>query len=145
MNMKNNYQLSYKNVAITVLMLFIVNKGFAQLIPLNSQYYVNRYIANPAMAGAERGNSVNLAYYSQWNNMPGAPVVQNITYTHGWDKGGLGLNFNLDKAGLQKQTRVMGTYAYRIGIDSNKMQLHFGVSGGIMSQRLNEQDVIGQA
>jgi type IX secretion system PorP/SprF family membrane protein len=142
--MRNNYISLLLKISIVFSIILSANRSLAQNVPLHSQYFVNRYLSNPAMAGIDRGNQINLAYYSQWNNMPGAPVVQNITYNHGWEKVGLGLNLNLDKAGLQRQTRVMGTYAYHLALDSNRVKLHFGLSAGFMDQRINEQDLVGQ-
>lgn len=114
----------------------------AQNSPLLNQYFNNTYLANPAMAGLNEGAEVNLAFRSQWNNIPGAPVVQNLTAAYGWDRVGLGLNMNLDKAGLQRQTRIVASYAYRLPLNENA-KLHFGLSAGFINQWIDMQDLIG--
>ncbi|WP_199139041.1 PorP/SprF family type IX secretion system membrane protein [Pedobacter sp. ASV12] len=114
----------------------------AQLDPLSSQYYNNRYQLNPAFAGFEHGTNLNLGYRSLWNNIPGAPVTQAITVDHGFNKVGVGLNVVNDKAGLQRQTRVVGSFAYHLPLNENN-KLNFGVSLGFANQRLSNSDIKG--
>ncbi|RBQ05538.1 PorP/SprF family type IX secretion system membrane protein [Pedobacter miscanthi] len=122
--------------------LIWVSKVNAQTSPLLNQYYNNTYLANPAMAGLAQGAAVDLAFRSQWNDVPGAPMIQNLTATYGWEKVGIGLNMNLDKAGLQRQTRILASYAYHLPLNESA-KLHFGLSAGFMNQRIDMQDLIG--
>ncbi len=115
----------------------------AQLNPLSAQYYTNQYLINPAFAGAGQGIKVNGAYRKLWNNVPGSPLTQNVTIDYGLNKVGLGLTVNNESAGLQRQTRVVGSYAYHLQLNENNNQLHFGVSLGFMSQRLENADIYG--
>lgn len=131
-----------KTKIFVVLALVGVSKLKAQTSPLLNQYFNNTYLATPAMAGVVKGAAVNLAFRSQWNDAPGAPVVQNLSTTYGWDRVGIGLNMNLDKAGLQKQTRILASYAYHLPL-SESTKLHFGLSAGYMNQRIDMQDLIG--
>jgi type IX secretion system PorP/SprF family membrane protein len=94
------------------------------------------------MAGLTEGAAVDLAFRSQWNDIPGAPMIQNLTATYGWERVGVGLNMNLDKAGLQRQTRILASYAYHLPL-SESAKLHFGISAGFMNQRIDMQDLIG--
>jgi type IX secretion system PorP/SprF family membrane protein len=115
----------------------------AQLNPLSSQYYTNRYVINPAFAGASNGLRINGAYRKLWDNVPGAPVTQNLTADYGFGKVGIGLNMSNESAGLQRQTRVVGSYAYHLPLNANGQQLHFGLSVGFMNQRLENADIYG--
>lgn len=125
------------------LCLLVLGTGAsAQNNPLLNQYFNNTYLANPAMAGEKIGAAVDLAFRSQWGSVPGGPVVQNLTATYGWERIGLGLNLSLDKAGLQRQTRVLATYAYHLPLTDNT-KLHFGLSAGFMNQRIETQDLVG--
>lgn len=117
----------------------------AQLNPLTAQYYSNTYLGNPAMAGIEKGLNVNVSYRRQWGTIPGAPVVQNLTVDYSKNKAAVGLNLNFDKAGLQRQSRVVGTYAYHLPLNANNTALHFGVSLGFMNQRLSNGDIVGNS
>jgi type IX secretion system PorP/SprF family membrane protein len=131
-----------KTKILILLALIGVSKAKAQTSPFLNQYYTNTYLANPAMAGITAGADVDLAFRSQWNNIPGAPSVHNLTATYGWEKVGIGLNVNLDKAGLQRQTRIVASYAYHLSL-SPTAKLHFGLSAGFMNQRIDMQDLIG--
>lgn len=115
----------------------------AQLNPLSSQYYNNKYLINPAFAGADHALKINGAYRKLWDNVPGAPLTQNVTADYGFNRVGLGLTVNNESAGLERQTRVVGSYAYHLPLNSGSQYLHFGVSLGFMSQRLENADING--
>lgn len=115
----------------------------AQLNPLSAQYYTNQYLINPAFAGAGQGLKLNGAYRKLWSNVPGSPLTQNLTADYGINKVGIGLTVNNESAGLQRQTRVVGSYAYHLQLNENNHQLHFGISLGFMSQRLENADIYG--
>lgn len=140
--MRNTFKI-YRIIVATAFLTWIGSTGLkAQLNPLTAQYFNNQYLGNPAMAGLDKGLELGLAYRQQWANMPGAPEVQNLTAAYGFKKVGLGLNIVNDKAGLQRQTRVVGTYAYHVPLN-NQHELHFGVSFGFMNQRLENSDING--
>lgn len=137
--MKNTYKY-----CLGLLMVFTIGSSAkAQLHPLAAQYYSNQYLINPAFAGTDQGLKLNAAYRKLWDNVPGAPLIQNITADYGFNKVGLGLNVYNESAGLQRQTRVVGTYAYHLKLNNEENQLHFGVSLGFMSQRLENNDLYG--
>lgn len=117
----------------------------AQLNPLSAQYYINQYLINPAFAGADQGLKFNGAYRKLWSNVQGSPLTQNLTADYGFNKVGLGLNVNNESAGLERQTRVVGSYAYHLKLNENNHQLHLGVSLGFMNQRLENSDIYGDS
>ncbi|HEY0057271.1 MAG TPA: PorP/SprF family type IX secretion system membrane protein [Pedobacter sp.] len=117
----------------------------AQLNPLSSIYYTNQYLANPAMAGVNKGLNLNLGYRQQWSAMPGAPKTQALSLDYGTEKKvGLGLTVFNDQAGLLKNTRVMGTYSYHLTLNE-KSQLRFGISLGFMDERIMTENLSGDA
>lgn len=134
---------TYYYIVFALFFLFQVNTLKAQLNPLGAQYYSNPYLINPAYAGYEQGLKLNAAYRKLWSGIPGAPLTQNITADYGFKRVGLGLNVNNESAGLLRQTRVAASYAYHLPIDSGKTGLHFGISLAVMSQRLENADVVG--
>ncbi|MDR6782291.1 type IX secretion system PorP/SprF family membrane protein [Pedobacter africanus] len=133
----------YKTLVLIMLSIVCTISVKAQLSPLSSQYYINQYLINPAFAGAGEGLKLNAAYRKLWSNVPGSPLTQNLTADYGFNKVGLGLTINNESAGLQRQTRVLGSYAYHLKLNDNSHQLHFGVSLGFMSQRLENADIYG--
>jgi type IX secretion system PorP/SprF family membrane protein len=142
-NHKTYLQFS-KLVLIPIVILSIsFVKAKAQLNPLSSQYFLNRYQANPAFAGATNGLNVNLNYRKQWSNMPGAPQTQSITGDYQLNKVGLGINVFNEKAGSLQRTKAVATYAYHLPLNNDRQQLHFGASIGILNERIDYSDVNG--
>jgi type IX secretion system PorP/SprF family membrane protein len=115
----------------------------AQLNPLAMQYYSNQYLGNPAMAGLDNGIKLSLGHRQQWSEVPGAPSTQAITAEFGSEKVGIGLNMNNDMAGLLKRTRVAATYAYHLRLNDDGQKLHFGVSLGMMYERVENEQIDG--
>lgn len=129
---------------LVVLLLCLTLCCKAQLNPFQSIYFQNRYLVNPAMAGLDKGLSLNLGYRQQWNSFPGAPKSQVLTAEYkATEKVGLGLNANDDQSGLIRQTRVMGTYAYHLPVGAAHQKLSFGLSLGINDSRLDQDKIVG--
>lgn len=133
-----------KKILINLVLIAIMGTvAKAQLNPLSAQYYTNQYLINPALAGFTQGIKINAAYRKLWNNVPGAPLTQNITADYGFKRVGLGLNVYNEKAGLLGQTRVLGSYAYHLPVSDKGQQLNFGISLGFLNQRLETADING--
>ncbi|TDQ10914.1 PorP/SprF family type IX secretion system membrane protein [Pedobacter metabolipauper] len=134
------------NIFLFALLLFGFGKrSMAQLNPLGTQYYFNQYAANPAMAGIRPGMELNLGMRKQFNSISGSPTNHALTAQYRYEKVGLGLNMYSDLAGLLKQSRVTGTYAYHLPISKEGKELHFGLSLGMMYQRISADQIDGDA
>lgn len=139
-------QAGFTLMLLTAIMVISMSKSQAQIDPLGSVYFQNQYLANPAMAGLKKGLRLNLGYRQQWSSMPGSPQTQSLTGDYGFsNRVGLGINLYNDQAGLLKQTRVMGTYAYHLPVGDEDQQLNFGLSLGYMNQRITYEDLRGDA
>ncbi|SFD61412.1 type IX secretion system membrane protein, PorP/SprF family [Chitinophaga sp. CF118] len=116
----------------------------ALLEPSGTQYFQNQYLANPAMAGLEKGLHLNAAYRRQWNGIDGAPVTKFFTadYAVG-NRVGVGLNVFNDVAGLINRTRMGLTYAYHLPLNNPDQQLHFGLSVALNVQRIDYKNLDG--
>lgn len=132
----------YKSI-LTILSLLLSTTLTAQINPLASQYFQNRYLANPAMAGIEEGARLNVGYRSQWNSIPGSPKNTAVTADLRTGKVGLGVNFYKDQAGLLDRTKLVASYAYHLPLNDEEKQIHFGLSLGIQRERLNTASIIG--
>jgi len=131
-----------------LLTIFFVNlqDAKAQLNPLTSIYYQNQYLANPAMAGMDEYLKINLGYRKDAGSTPGMPVVQSFTADYGFtSKAGVGLKVYNDEAGLLQRTSAMGSYAYHLPLGSAGQKLNFGISLGVMNERIDNADVNGDA
>jgi type IX secretion system PorP/SprF family membrane protein len=130
---------------VSTCFLLIYSMVHAQLNPLSSQYFQNTYLANPAMAGVQKGFRVNLAYRDQWSSMPGSPTNTSVSTDYQNRRVGLGISMLKDQAGVLNRTQVLGTYAYHLPLNGSESALHFGLSLGFNSQRLNSLDVVAAA
>ncbi|MVN21799.1 PorP/SprF family type IX secretion system membrane protein [Mucilaginibacter arboris] len=116
----------------------------AQLNPFSSMYFQNQYLTNPAMAGLDKGLTINLGVRQQWTNIPGSPKTQIISADYNAGKNvGLGFNVSNDQAGLLRQTRAVATYAYHVQLGGDNQKLNFGLSAGITDERINYSQVDG--
>lgn len=138
--------MSIRKVIIQLLLMspaIFINQALAQLNPVTATYYQNQYLANPAMAGFEKGIIADINYRQQWSSVPGAPATQTMTTEYGSKKVGLGVNIYNDIAGLLKRTRVMASYSYHLPLNDDSRKLNFGISLGLMSERLENSEVKG--
>jgi type IX secretion system PorP/SprF family membrane protein len=130
---------------LTVLAIIIANKANAQLSGLQSIYFMNQYLTNPAMAGMEKGLTLNIGYQQQWTTVPGGPKIQNFTadYNSG-NKVGLGINVSSNQAGLINLTNIMATYAYHLQLnETNDQKLNFGLSLGVKNTYIDYAKIRG--
>lgn len=138
--------LPYKrSIAFTIfLVLAIVHTSLkAQLNPLASQYFQNQYLFNPAMAGINQGLNINLSIRKQWSSIPGSPFTQAISADYLLNRAAFGVNVYNDQSGLLRSTRAVATYAYHIPLGENNQKLNFGLSAGVLSQRVPVDEVVG--
>jgi type IX secretion system PorP/SprF family membrane protein len=121
----------YIQIIMFLALLGTATTANAQLNEFQSMYFQNKYLINPAMAGADKGLILNLGYQGQFDPVPGNPKLMSATgeYNAG-NRVGLGLNFGSNQAGLITNTRVVGTFAYHLPIGPEDQKLHFGVSVG---------------
>jgi len=116
----------------------------AVIDPFESQYFTNRYLGNPSMAGRDSGLNLNAAYRQQFNGIPGAPITQAFSADYNSGKRvGLGLIAYNDKAGLINNTRFALTYAYHLPVGAYSQELHFGISGAFAHTQLDPKGIIG--
>ncbi|RYE36658.1 MAG: type IX secretion system membrane protein PorP/SprF [Sphingobacteriaceae bacterium] len=136
-----------RSIAAVILLLFAIRitPAKAQLNPLSSQYFQNQYLFNPAMAGIDNGLNLSLSVRKQWSSIPGAPFTQAISADYLLNRAAFGVNVYADQSGLLKSTRAVATYAYHIPLGQNNQKLNFGVSAGILSQRVPLDQVSGDA
>ncbi|RZK62120.1 MAG: type IX secretion system membrane protein PorP/SprF [Pedobacter sp.] len=117
--------------------IFIFSTAKAQILPLNAQYFQNRYLVNPSMAGINEGFNINGSFRKQWSNIPGAPLTQSVTLDQQVGKVGWGVNVYNEKSGGLQRTKAVGTFAYHLPLSDNEQQLNFGVSFGVSKDRLD--------
>jgi type IX secretion system PorP/SprF family membrane protein len=130
---------------LSLLCYFAASQGAAaQLNPLRAIYFDNQYLANPALAGVNAGLKVSLQYRQQWTSLPGSPVTQGIAGDyHLGSNAGVGMYLLQEKAGILSRTKVMGSYAYHLPLDAEGSAVHFGLSMGILNDKVDMDEIIG--
>jgi len=113
----------------------------AQILPLNAQYFQNRYLVNPSMAGINEGFNINGSFRKQWSNIPGAPITQSVTLDQQVHKVGWGVNIYNEKSGGIQRTKAVGTFAYHLPLNSDDQKLNFGISFGASQDKLDLNSV----
>ena len=143
--MKINFNQFIQLGALALVFTVSIASSSAQINPLGAQYFQNQYLANPAMAGYQSGMRLNLGYRNQWDNIPGTPKNVSVTGDYGTEKVGVGINFFKDEAGLLNRSRIQGSYAYHLPLNDDSQKVHFGISLGLQTERLNNQAIVGSA
>jgi type IX secretion system PorP/SprF family membrane protein len=123
--------------------LFYSLSTYSQINLLDAQFFHNRYLANPAMAGLDGGLKVNLGYRNQWSRIQGAPIDQNFTMDYRKEKVGLGFSMINAKAGEISHTKTYATYSYTLQLNDESSRLHFGMNFGVQSVNFNAQNIVG--
>ena len=118
-------------VRILFILFFVAAfNGFAQNIPIYTQYMVNPYIYNPAYAGLEGKSTVGLTYRKQWYGINNAPTTTNFVFHTPLFLGlNMGLNVTQDNYGIFKTSSALLSVGYTIGLGWNHY-LSVGLSGG---------------
>jgi type IX secretion system PorP/SprF family membrane protein len=133
----NNIKLMNKKLLVTLIGLSLFGSLKAQILPLNAQYFQNKYLVNPSMAGINEGFNINGSFRKQWSNIPGAPTTQALTLDQQIEKVGWGVNIYNEKSGGLQRTKAVGTFAYHLPLGSDNQKLNFGVSFGASQDKLD--------
>ncbi|MFZ4102883.1 MAG: type IX secretion system membrane protein PorP/SprF, partial [Sphingobacterium thalpophilum] len=68
-----------KRITAFLIFILISQFGFAQQKPQYTQYVMNNFILNPAIAGIENYVDLKAGYRAQWQGLDGAPVTSYIS------------------------------------------------------------------
>ena len=133
-----------KNISSIVVFILMCNLVQAQQRGVYSNYMMNKYYYNPAVAGSEDVHVVNLGYRNQWVGFDNAPVnINGNIYGSLRNEGkiGYGLSVTNESAGLTNATAVYLNYAQHFKL-SEKLKLGLGVQPGYLQYRVKLYDAI---
>lgn len=131
-----------KKALIIFLLGLTVQSSFAQQKSVYSNYMLNEYYYNPAIAGSKNYHIANAGVRNQWAGFDGAPTTMHINYYGSYKnqtKHGYGLSLVSDKTGLMQQTGMFLNYAYHINL-TDKMKLGLGVKPGYLLYNIKLYD-----
>jgi type IX secretion system PorP/SprF family membrane protein len=134
-----NYNM--KLYALLALLIASANV-YAQQVPLYGQYYFNKFMYNPAMAGHSGSTEATLFGRNQYTGLDGFQTAgATVSGQVNEGKVGLGLYIVNDATLLQSQNSVYGNYAYNIALsDANQLSLGFAL--GVLSNKFNTENII---
>lgn len=124
--------------------VLIGTHAMAQQQVTYTNFLLNRYYFNPAIAGSEQVHVANLSYRTQWTGFAGAPktLMGNLYGSHrnqgvhGY--GGMLMN---DATGMTQRTGFYVNYAYHIKL-SDKVKLGLGLQPGYAQYRITLYNAI---
>ncbi|UKN01140.1 type IX secretion system membrane protein PorP/SprF [Paracrocinitomix mangrovi] len=119
------------------ILCFLGFNAHGQLTPIISQYMFNDVALNPANTGNQESLSLFADFRAQWVGINGAPMTQSFTAHSPLrnTNSAVGIQFFADQIGVDRNTGIYGSYAYRIPMA--KMKLSFGITGGVSLVKSN--------
>ena len=68
-----------KKLLYILFLLLFAARIYAQQVPLYSQYMMNGFLLNPAVAGSEGYTAINLTAREQWLGLKNAPKTHAVS------------------------------------------------------------------
>ena len=131
-----------KNILTFTLLLLALSTFKSQQIGITSQYLLNDFSINPAVAGTKTYSPLSVSFRRQWTGIDEAPVTQNLMYhTSLGESAGIGGHVFNDASGPSRRTGFNTTFAYNIKT-SKKTNLSFGLSGSLTQFSINRDRLI---
>jgi type IX secretion system PorP/SprF family membrane protein len=148
-------------LGIIILIIMGCKDLIAQQLPQYSQYMMNKFLINPAVAGSEGYTAFNLTAREQWIGLANSPktyafsaqtrVLKNSFISRGTSirkkrptasrsgKVGLGAYIFTDHSGIVSRTGFKLTYSYHIAFQRG--QLSFGLTGSMYQFRVDKEQI----
>lgn len=129
--MKNLYTWKYKLILIFALISSGILK--AQQMPHYSQYFLNEFMVNPAVAGSSGFSDIRSNHRSQWVGITDAPRTFTLSMNAPVkeQKMGLGGAIFTDITGPTRRIGGSFSYAYHLQV-AEKTKLAMGLSAGLL-------------
>lgn len=129
-------------ILLTLSIALIATGALAQQRAGYSNFHMNDYYFNPAIAGSKDVHMANVSYRNQWVGFDGAPTLIMGNF-HGSLKNqgkiGYGVSVINERKGLTGNTAVYLTYAHHFKL-SETLKLGLGVQPGYMQHRIRLYD-----
>lgn len=132
-----------KRVLLVLAISCLVSAGWAQQLGHFSQFFMNRYVVNPAAGGTNPYFDVKSSYRYQWVGVEDAPKTFVLSLDGPFTKKGnmgLGAYIYSDVTGPTRRTGAKISYAYNFKIN-NDIKLSFGLAGGVMQFSVDGSDM----
>ena len=134
--MKHNYK--YPFWFLVSILLLLSNNFVSQQLPIFSQYLLNDYAYNPAIAGTQDFYDVKSNHRYQWVGITDAPRTYTLSINGPTKnkKMGFGGILYTDHVGPTRRTGFQASYAYHLNINSD-IKLSLALSAGVLEWKLD--------
>lgn len=128
------------------LLIFILmgQSVLAQQQAVYSNFLLNDYYYNPAIAGSKDVHIANVSYRNQWLGFDNAPVNMSANFygsVKNKGKAGYGASIISERSGLTNTTGIYLNYAQHFKL-SETMKIGFGIQPGYIQYRVRLYDAI---
>ena len=127
-----------KKITILILIISTAFVANAQQLPQFTQYMINDYVFNPAIAGIESSYQMKTNIRNQWVGVTDAPRTTVLSIYGKYRESNVGLGgvvFN-DQVGPTSRTGLSLSYAYHFSLTDN-MKMSLAVSGGFTQMKID--------
>ncbi|MBL6963545.1 MAG: PorP/SprF family type IX secretion system membrane protein [Bacteroidetes bacterium] len=115
---------------------------YAQKLPLNNQYLLNKFSLNPSYAGIESGINVFAGYRNQWVGIEGTPITKMFSAYSGLGNNvAIGGEVISDQEGMFTRLYAGLTYSYQVKLTDEHI-LSFGLTGRVFEHSISLTDVV---
>lgn len=117
--------------------------AYSQQQPLFSQYMMNGFLLNPAIAGTDETSPLRLTVRQQWAGVVDAPATQTLSghTALGYnDKYGVGGYVYNDHFGPLSRIGIHGAFSYQLKLNTNT-NLSMGLSLSAFQYKISEADL----
>ncbi len=127
---------------ISLTLLFVSTVAFAQQRNMYSQYMLDKYSVNPAVAGSTPYSPIALSYKQFWTGINEAPSIQSLSghFAIGDNMGVGGRLYNYSTSPTSIQG-IEGTYAYHISVSDNS-KLSLALTGMLYQSQLDKSELL---
>ena len=131
-----------RRAIIILIILMTVSTVHGQQDPLYNMYFFNQQMINPAYSGVHGIMSISGNFRQQWAGIPGAPKTTTLSFNTSIKSNefGAGLNLINDQLGVNNNTELQVSFAYKIRMSRNR-GLSMGIQGGFISYNYNYSDL----
>lgn len=133
-----------KQIVYSLIAVLLLNTGYAQQQAVYSNFLMNQYFYNPAIAGSKNVHIANVQYRNQWVGFEDAPVNYTANLYGSFKnngKNGYGISLTNEKSGLMTSTGVYVDYAQQFKL-SEKLKIGLGIRPGYVQYRVRLYDAI---
>lgn len=131
-----------KKLLIIAFIVVVTSPVLAQQRAVYSNFLMNDYYYNPAIAGSKEIHQANITYRNQWVGFDGAPSLLMGNFSgsaKNEGKIGYGVSLISETAGITQNTGIYVNYAHHFKL-SEKYKLGLGIQPGYMQYRVKLYD-----